>query len=156
MPLTGLARRAVFQAFMLAKALVSPVAFGAAGAVFDAEGRVLLVRHSYMDGWRLPGGGVARGERAADGALRELREEVGLTGGRADFFGLYTARAGLATNVIALYRVSGGNIAFKPNWEVRQICFADPAAPPEGTTAATILRLKELTGALPKVEHWQP
>ena len=46
---------------------------------FDAEGRVLLVRHSYHrpDAWMFPGGGLARGESPAETGTRELREETG-------------------------------------------------------------------------------
>jgi len=139
---------------MTAKALIAPVVLGVAGAVFDPTGRVLLVKQSYMRGWRLPGGGVARGEAPSQALTRELAEEVGLSGGVAEFFGLYSRKAGWATNVIALYRVSGGEIAFRPNWEVREICFADPLAPPDGTTPATLRRLAELAGARPRAEHW--
>jgi 8-oxo-dGTP pyrophosphatase MutT (NUDIX family) len=42
------------------------------------NGRLLLVRHSYKDGWRLPGGAVKAGEGHLTGACRELFEEVGL------------------------------------------------------------------------------
>ncbi len=46
--------------------------------VFRDDGRLLLVRHSYKTGWATPGGFVDRGERPADAAVREVREEVGL------------------------------------------------------------------------------
>ncbi len=42
------------------------------------DGAVLLVRHSYRDRWGVPGGLLQRGERARDGAMREVREEVGI------------------------------------------------------------------------------
>lgn len=47
--------------------------------VEDAEGRVLVVRMTYMGaGWMLPGGRVERGETPAAAAERETREETGL------------------------------------------------------------------------------
>lgn len=42
------------------------------------DGSLLLVRHSYRERWGVPGGLLERGERAADGARREVLEEVGL------------------------------------------------------------------------------
>lgn len=142
-------RGLVYQLFLLAKALAVPVAFGAAGAVYDAQGRVLLVRHTYMDGWRLPGGGVGRGEAAAAAVLRELKEEVGLSGGVAEFFALYSRRGGFVTNVVALYRVTGAAIAFTPNLEISAILFADPHDPPPGCAPVTLRRMAELCGAPP-------
>lgn len=41
-------------------------------------GKVVLVRLTYAPGWRVPGGGLKRGEAAEQGMLRELREEIGL------------------------------------------------------------------------------
>jgi 8-oxo-dGTP pyrophosphatase MutT (NUDIX family) len=144
----------VFRLYMTARALLSPSVFGVAGAVFDGEGRVLLVRQRYMAGWRLPGGGVDRGEPPQAGLLRELGEEVGLTGGSAHFFGLYNRRAGWASNVVALYRVTGASVNFRPNLEVREICFADPYHPPPGCSDATLRRLRELAGAVAPSPVW--
>lgn len=153
MKLAPVVRDATFRFFMTARAIWAPTAMGVAGAVYDEHGRILLVRHRYNPGWRLPGGGVNRGEPAQQAVLRELREEVGLSGGTAEFFGLYVRKAGWATAVIVVYRIQGALVNFRPNLEIREICYADPGAPPEGCTQATRKRLKELAGA-ERSPHW--
>jgi len=153
MKLARMVRDATFRLFMTVRVIWSPTAMGVAGAVIDAQGRILLVKHRYNPGWRLPGGGVNRGEPVSDAVLRELSEEVGLSGGVAEFFGLYVRKAGWVTAVIVVYRVTGAQVNFRPNLEIKEICYADPGAPPEGCTPATRKRLKELAGA-ERSPHW--
>jgi len=43
------------------------------------ERRIVLVKLRYAPGWRLPGGGREEREDAEESALRELREEIGMT-----------------------------------------------------------------------------
>ncbi|MGE8360452.1 NUDIX domain-containing protein [Pseudomonas sp.] len=45
----------------------------------DEQGRLLLVKPAYRDGWLIPGGVVDADESPRDGLLRELREELGLS-----------------------------------------------------------------------------
>lgn len=51
---------------------------GAMCFIERADGSLLLVRHVYRDRWGVPGGLLEKGEDAADGARREVFEEVGL------------------------------------------------------------------------------
>ncbi len=51
----------------------------AAGALFfDDEGRVLLVKPTYKEGWDIPGGYVEPGETPLEACAREITEELGL------------------------------------------------------------------------------
>jgi len=51
----------------------------AQGLLRDQDGRVLLCRLTYKPEWDLPGGVVEVGEAPAEGLVRELQEELGIT-----------------------------------------------------------------------------
>lgn len=69
---------------------VARTALGAACAIFDPTGRVLLVHHTYGRlNWELPGGLVEPGEAPHEGAVRELLEETGLRGDPGRLTGAY-------------------------------------------------------------------
>ncbi len=72
-----LALRAAYRLARLWWYVSRPTHTGAAVAVWY-DGKLLLVRHSYRDGYGLPGGGIGRGETPAMAASRELKEEVGI------------------------------------------------------------------------------
>lgn len=145
----------LFTLSILAKAIASPSVFGASAVVEDGQGRVLLVRHSYVGGWQLPGGGVSGGEPPELTIVRELEEEVGLAESTApEFVALYARKILWVANVIALYRLRNARIDFKPNMEVREAKFFDPAALPDGATAATRRRLAEISGKVPRTPYW--
>lgn len=148
-------QRARLALVLALKALRTPVALGATAIVEDHQGRVALVRHSYMAGWYLPGGGVDAGEPPANAVIRELKEEIGLIrSAPPELLGLLTRKVGWATNVVALYRVREAVLDFKPNFEIREMMFADPTAPPSGTTAGTRRRLAEIASGQAPSPYW--
>ncbi|HYK98859.1 MAG TPA: NUDIX hydrolase [Candidatus Acidoferrales bacterium] len=52
---------------------------GAAAVITDAQGRILLVHHTYGElNWEIPGGLGEDNESAETNAIREVREETGL------------------------------------------------------------------------------
>lgn len=153
--LADILSRAGLNLYLGLKAWATPVAFGVSALVDDEAGRILLVRHSYQKGWHLPGGGVGPAEPPATAILRELEEEVGLVkSGPPEFAGLFTRKLGWVTNVIALYRVRGAAIAFKPNFEIREILWADPSNPPPGTVGGARRRLAEFADKTPPAPYW--
>jgi ADP-ribose pyrophosphatase YjhB (NUDIX family) len=147
-------RQVALMAKITAQAIFAPVAYGAC-ALIERDGKVLLVRHSYVQGWLLPGGGVARGEPAEQAIIREMREEIGLIScAPPELFGLYSRKAGWATNVIVLYRLRDAEFTFVPNLEIREVQFVDPSNPPDGTPRSVATRLKELAGLQPRSAFW--
>ena len=65
-------------------------ALGAASVLVDPRGRVLLVHHTYGAlNWELPGGGTEPDESVEETAIREAREEVGVTLAARRLTGVY-------------------------------------------------------------------
>ena len=139
--------------FLSAKSLIAWQVLGANALVLDAGGRVLLVRHRYQSGWRLPGGGVDPGETPLTCLRRELTEELGLESGRYVLAGIYTRRLFWLGHTVVLYRIEGITGKLAPNWEISQTLWADPSNPPAGLSPATARRLAELGGA-PATDRW--
>ncbi|MFD1747616.1 NUDIX domain-containing protein [Rhizobium helianthi] len=129
---------------------------GVRAACFDSEGRVFLVRHSYVPGWYMPGGGVERGETAGAALVKELREEGNLDiQGEPELFGIYQNRNASKRDHVVFYRVNVTQVAPRaPDREIAESGFFSLDALPQDVTGATLRRLKELSGAAPKAEHW--
>ena len=62
----------------------------AAVALFDGEGRILLLRRKDNDKWTMPGGTIDFGESLGQCAVREVREETGFDIEIEGLIGTYT------------------------------------------------------------------
>ncbi len=137
--------------------LTRGMTLGVRCACFDAEGRVFLVRHSYMPGWYLPGGGVERGETVHDAIGRELVEEAGIVLGEAPLlFGVYYNRRRARDHVLVYVSRSFERPSppIYPNREIAEAGFHAPTALPEEATPATRRRLAEIIEGVPRDPFW--
>lgn len=137
------------------RAVRANFAIGVHGLVTDARGHVLLVRHSYIDGWYLPGGGVKRRETLEAALRRELREEVGVTfDGSPELFGTYSHLADGRSLHVTLFRVTHFDMAPKPNLEIAEWGFFAPDALPKGISPPVRRRIAEWQGKAPRALVW--
>ena len=130
---------------------------GVRGLVLDGEGRVFLVKHSYVAGWHLPGGGVEKGETLLAALARELREEGNIELNAAPVFhAIYFNRRISSRDHVALYVVrSFQQTALpQPNHEIVAHGFFAMQDLPADTSRATRERIAEVvTGRTPS-ETW--
>lgn len=134
-----------------------PMTLGVRGAVFDGEGRVFLIKHSYVDGWHFPGGGVESGESLLSSLARELFEEGNLTlTGAPQLYGLYFNKAASRRDHVALYVVRDfrQDAPPQPNREIVAHGFFPVDALPPDTTRGTRARLREILEEQRPAEEW--
>lgn len=131
--------------------------FGVRAAVLNERGEVFLIRHTYVSGWHLPGGGVEVAESALQALDRELSEEAGLAlTGVPTLQGLFFNRHASRRDHVALYVVREFRIehAKQPDREIAEAGFFPLDALPDGTTAATRRRLDEIAAGAPPPAEW--
>ncbi|WP_322887028.1 NUDIX domain-containing protein [Sinorhizobium medicae] len=138
-------------------ALARGMTLGVRAACFDDAGRVFLVRHSYLPGWHLPGGGLDRNETAVDGLARELREEGNLVLTTApQLFQVYYNRRTSKRDHVVFFRCDNvrQEQPKRADLEIAAAGFFAPDELPSDTTPATRRRLAELAGTAVPDAFW--
>src|ERR1700741_4418749 len=120
---------------------------GVRAVVLDGDTRVFLVKHSYVTGWHLPGGGVEVGETFRDARRCELAEEgriecLGEPALHGLFFNSHVSRRDhVAVYLIRHFRQ---DLLPEPNREIVACGFFEAGGLPAETTEGTRLRISEV------------
>ncbi|MEM1140641.1 MAG: NUDIX domain-containing protein [Pseudomonadota bacterium] len=153
----------LFHVYRAAKRLRQSVRFvirrpslGVRGIVVNEAGAVLLVRHTYVAGWFLPGGGVKFKEAPAAALIREMREEAGVVIHETRLIGLFPNFTRLQSDYVALFDCPDWSEAdaFRPDFEIAERAFFPLEDLPSATTPATRRRLAEWQGHIDQSSEW--
>jgi ADP-ribose pyrophosphatase YjhB (NUDIX family) len=127
-----------------------PVTFGVRAIALTAAGEIVLVRHSYLPGWYCPGGGRARNETAEAAAIRELREEIGMTAyGSVGFLRAYTVHQHFKRDTVSWFLVRDVAFTARRSLEIVEIRAFPLDALPEDMTSVVRERLRAALEMVP-------
>src|SRR5512141_3176872 len=109
----------IYRRYLL---VVRPVTLGVR-IMMIRNGEVLLVRHTYLPGWYLPGGAVDRGETLDAAAKREAREETGAELQNVRLVGAYTNFKEWKSDHNILFLTTDFTLRGKPDQEIAEMRF---------------------------------
>jgi ADP-ribose pyrophosphatase YjhB (NUDIX family) len=135
-----------------------PMTLGVRAMVInEAQNSIFLVRHTYVPGWHMPGGGVERGQTLRQALAMELAEEgnIALTG-EPQLFGVYFNARSSVRDHVALFVCRSWQQSSQrlPDREIAEVGFFPINALPEGTTESTRRRISEVMGGARAEEFW--
>jgi len=144
--------------FHLYFVLRRPMTLGVRGLIHDrAANSVFLIRHTYVPGWQLPGGGVERGETMEEALTREIAEEanIALTG-LPLLKSIHFNRRSSPRDHVAFYLVEAFDQPAPklPDREIAEAGFFRLDSLPDGVTPATLRRIAEIFDGAPPSPYW--
>lgn len=148
--------RLAYTLYQLRVRVLRPVTLGVR-IVLVRDGQVVLIRHTYQEGWHLPGGAIERGEMPRAAAIREAREEAGAyLSAPPQLLGVYSSFGEGHSNHVLTYVSESFRLETPTDrWEIAELKLYPIKQLPQGTTAGTRRRVQEfLTGGGPYSGAW--
>jgi len=130
---------------------------GVRAIVEDDEGRIILVRHTYVKGWFLPGGGVETGETLEQAIEKELREEVNVRiASRPRLISMHKNPNASKRDHVAMFHIDEWTQTAmpEPNREIAECRWVPKHDLPPGTTRGTRARISEYLEDKPPDPLW--
>lgn len=129
---------------------------GVRAVAIDAEGRICLVKHTYLAGWWLPGGGVDRGETTQTAVVRELREEAGVIARSPPrLLSVHSNERFFRGDHVLVFRVDAFDLTqHTSHGEIAEVGWFDPHALPDDVNAASARRIAETLSGAPVDPLW--
>lgn len=129
---------------------------GVRGLVVDEKQRVLLVEHTYLEGWWLPGGGVDAGETAHDAVARELREEAGVNPLQVpQLLSVHSNESFFPGDHVLLFRVDAWEeVAMTSHQEIKNVDFFPVDKLPDNINGGSLRRIQEALMGFPVDPLW--
>lgn len=112
--------RLLYLGFKIYCFLFRPVRIGVR-VLMVQDGMVWLVRHTYLPGWFLPGGGVDRNETLEQAARREAREEAGAELNDIIMLGVFTNFIQWKTDHTAVFLSTDFKLTGKSDGEIAEL-----------------------------------
>ncbi len=144
--------RWVYFVYQLYAFLIRPVTVGVR-VMMIRDGQVLLVRHTYIDGWWMPGGGMERGETLDAAARREAAEEVGAELRDLRLVGAYSHLQDYRNDHNILFLSTDFTVGRKQDSEIAEARFFPLDNLPEGLCPGHRLRLEEYLRSQPSPQY---
>ncbi len=122
--------------------LTRPISAGAR-VILVCDGKVMLVHHTYMSQWYLPGGAAHRHETLEEAARREAYDEVGSEMHKLELLGVYSNFALHRSDHVAVFICDDFRMKDSPGAKIDSAAFYAADDLPADTSPGTRRRIDE-------------
>ncbi len=147
--------RVLYLGFRIYCFIFRPIRMGVRVMMIQ-DGKVWLIRQTYIPGWFLPGGGLKKGETLEEAARREALEETGAELGSLTLMGAYSNFSDWKSDHNLLFTCNDFEFHGKPDGEIAELRAFALNELPDDLLPGHRRRLQEYQAGIetPQFEKW--